>query len=438
MSFPPIPSLPLSPSEIESYLRRFKEWKFKWDWNHAIQAQVRAKRDPRTYIFLRDLYRDYAFFSVNGNLFPVVLLRAPEEQIDQPESVLTRPLGVSPSFNALAKKGQEHLDRLRHLAQIKVKDIRGREKPLIRLWEGRTYGMLQTRVQGSLSMQCYAGWYYDMIKTCDSLQWELLTTLGSDPSLMDEAVQNPQEFMQESLGLRALAHRGAGMDPILNGKGRSNAIGVSCSIVFQTERGWATIVRERSPYVAVCRDALHVVPSFMFASEVGDLEREYSVRHNICREYLEEVFNKHEIEQPPPAATFNWFYSKYPDYQYLRDMLESGKAKLLFTGLAVDVFTLRTEILTLLLVNSSEWWANHSQGNEALRLSHIEVNDEFKSQQILWEEQRDIIVRVDLDDDLRPIGKSLPSGLRLDDPAFWVPSGAAAFYHGLEVARRRI
>jgi len=256
--------------------------------------------------------------------------------------------------------------------------------------------------------------------------------------MADDAVENPLDFLQQNLELRVIAHSKADGDPVLNGKGRSAAVGVSCLIIFPTEKGWATIIRERSPNVAVYRDALHVIPSFMFAAEVGDLEQEYSVRHNVFREYLEEVFNKRQVEQPPPAATFDWFYCKFPDLHYLVDLLESGDAELLLIGLAVDAFTLRTEILTLLIIKSLDWWKNHSHGNQIRHLSHMNINDEFKSQQELWKEQRDIIVRIDLDEEFKPIIQKLPTGVKLDDPAFWVPPGAAAFYHGLHIARKRI
>jgi len=370
--------------------------------------------------------------TVNGVTFPTVVIRAPESQWNSPESVLTQPPGTEMhDYDSLKTMGTKYLESLERLSRIIVREEDGREHRLLRLYDGAGYRMLAMKASGTLQLECCRGWYYDQISTCDSLRWELLTAIGRMTS--DEK----EKLLLQRFPLRAEAHDIAS-DPIVDGRGRCANIGISTLIVFNDGDGYSTFVRERSKQVAVYRDDLHVIPSFMFEPEAGDVKNEYSVRHNVFREYLEELFNKRELESPPATATFDWFYDGYPDLQFLFRLLDNrDEAELLFTGLAVDLFCLRPEILTLLLIRSPDWWESHKKGNRGRQLSRIEVNYEFKTQRELSPERRDIIVKVKLNSFLRPQTTEVWSSY-LADRSRWVPPGAAAFYLGLEVARKKL
>jgi hypothetical protein len=429
---PNLPTLPISITEVEQILKRLDDWLFKCTWDEAVRAQAQAKQDPVTYEFLARLYRNHPMLTVNGVAFPTIVMCAPESQWDNPESVLIQPLGAETyDCDSLRTKGARYLETLERLSKIIVRAEDGREHRLLRFYDGTGYRMLAMKTSGILQLECCRGWYYDQISTCDSLRWELLTAIGRMTS------EEKEKLLLQRFPLRAMAHSIAN-DPIVDGHGRSANIGISTLVVFNDGEGYSTFVRERSKQVAVYRDDLHVIPSFMFEPEAGDVKNEYSVGHNVFREYLEELFNKRELESPPATAAFDWFYDRYPDLQFLFRLLDNrDEAELLFTGLAVDLFSLRPEILTLLLIKSPEWWENHKGGNRGKQLSHIEVNYEFKTQRELSQERRDIIVKVKLNSALLPQTTEAWSTY-LADRSRWVPPGAAAFYLGLEVARKKL
>jgi hypothetical protein len=425
-----VPFIPTTIGEVESYYHRTKDWLTKKSWKKALEAQDAAKHNPKTYGLLGKIYGGPLLVR-NGNAFPAVVYPAPKQQWDKPESVLG-PLQSPPDdFGELAKEGEGHFKQLRGFSDLLE---RNKLRPFLSSEEGTKYRMLRLEHGDTLRLECCIGTYFDMLKTCDSLQWELLTRLGLNPDSILGG-RTPTDSLKQ-LKLRSLAHKKADNEPIVNGRGRVADIGISVLTVFKTQEGWATFVRERSESVAVYRSALHVIPSFMFGAEIGEIEKEYSIRHNVFREYLEEIFGKRELEHPRPVATFDDFY-KDPDLRYLRTLLEgeSKEAELLLTGVAVDLFNLRPEILVLLLIKSADWWQIHSSGDAARQLSKITVNYEFKGFQETQPDRR-FIIRLELDEGLQPLARSKDK--RIDDPASWVPGGAAAFSLGLEVARERL
>jgi hypothetical protein len=164
--------------------------------------------------------------------------------------------------------------------------------------------------------------------------------------------------------------------------------------------------------VAVHRDLWHVAPSFMFQAVVRETVKEYSVIHNIFREYLEELFKVKEATAPPSVISHDYFYGN-PNLKYLRSLLANGDAQLLLTGVTVNLLNLRPEICTLLYVESPEWYRKHSTGLDGL--DRLELSDEFEASGL----------------SAQPVS-SIRRGY--PPPAETVPSGAAALFLALETA----
>ena len=81
--------------------------------------------------------------------------------------------------------------------------------------------------------------------------------------------------------------------------------------------------------------------------------REWSVKHQILRELLEEIFGLPEEIRP---QRWDFFYD-HPALRYLLRLMERGKASLFATGIILNLLTLRPEISTLLLIHDPEWFA---------------------------------------------------------------------------------
>ena len=128
--------------------------------------------------------------------------------------------------------------------------------------------------------------------------------------------------------------------------------------VFNDGETYRAILARRSDATAFDSNMFHVLPAMMFQPTTADFAdpREWSVKHQILREVLEELFGLPEVIHP---GRWDFFYD-HPALQYLLRLLESGKALLYATGIIVNLLTLRPEISTLLLIHDPAWYARVS------------------------------------------------------------------------------
>jgi hypothetical protein len=104
----------------------------------------------------------------------------------------------------------------------------------------------------------------------------------------------------------------------------------------------------------------------MFQQTTADFAdpREWSVKHQILREALEEIFGLPEEFHP---RRWNFFYN-HPALLYLLKLLNTGKAQLCATGIILNLLTLRPEISTLLLIHDPAWYARISAAESDMPL----------------------------------------------------------------------
>jgi hypothetical protein len=204
----------------------------------------------------------------------------------------------------------------------------------------------------------------------------------------------------------------------MDGGGRSAALSVSTLIVYHAGDTYKALLRPRSGATAAHSDLYHVVPSFMFQPTIGDNRGEYSIRYNVYREYLEEVFSVPEMERSQGQIALDWFFDD-PRLVVLRQLLDDGHAQLLLTGFAVNLLNLRPEICTLLFIRDQAW---HKQA--------LAANWEFLKPVQLFERRAQVLLPVNILQDDAGIGRYLATM-----PGTFVPPGAAAFWLGIDVAR---
>jgi hypothetical protein len=371
--------------------------------------------------------------TVDGHPYPALVFPAPITSVTDIEY----PLGeIDVSFytefsKPLSDAGSKYLDKLKKS---------GRE-----IQNFVTY-VMKNLDENTMKVNCSLGTYEEMLMTCDVLEKELLVKWGEKTPKENKF----EDFWNRHIPLRRELHY---MNPkaFTDGSLRSNALGISTPIIFNADNTYKMLISERSERVVVHSDLLHVLPSFMFQPIVGPYNEDYKTefqirRHQIEREYLEEVFHYEEAKGiSTTTEKFEWYADK-PELKYIRSLINQNAAELLFTGITIDLFNLRPEICTLLLIKTPDWYNNHmdektitTYNGETLQLKKLEIDtyqfktpQEFLSSKIRME-HKGLSLFVDLGDRLQN-----PFLLEKLPPWFTTPPGAGAAKLAVDVARKRL
>ncbi|MDX7710645.1 hypothetical protein SJS39_19950 [Aeromonas caviae] len=192
------------------------------------------------------------------------------------------------------------------------------------------------------------------------------------------------------------------------------SLGVSCLLVYKTPHGFETILAKKLQDSNGARDA-HVIPAGMLQPQLTNPDRysiELDLEKQILRELAEEVFNYSEdadIDIHP-----NLYYAalyKKPQIHHLKQLMEQGKANLYVTGLYLDLFRLRPEILTMLVIEDESWY-----------------NNQFTTEQKLgnWEYLRGSLMPIDMTD------TGFKSVITKNIAGYLCAPGAACYIKGYE------
>ena len=321
-----------------------------------------------------------------GELYPALLLDRTPLQLDPdgPEQTLVAPLvWTTPDSSQLMIDDSTLLDRL--------------------LAEGRTVspglGYRMVRVSGrgpSLKVHCQLGRYDLMLRSSEALREEAsLVTVRS--------------FGFDRPGLLPLRDKLHSLvaDPLRDGSGRQASL--ACSVLVAAadpQGGYRLCLHRRSQSVATYSGLLHVAPGFMLSPAQAGNTGSLSLPGQVLREYAEELFGcKEEQDAETHPATIE-----------LRALLAAGQAELWRTGLAVDLWNLRPELLCLLLIKDPGWLGRSSfrEGFEVAFDGGPFARPPIRSG---WSDSRVALHY--------PV---TPSGI--------VPTGAAAFWLGLDQLRK--
>ena len=324
-------------------------------------------------------------YSHGGQTFPVIVLPAAPDQHTDVDSVL-----VTDYPRAFVDRSTFAFYDSGHLQN------RLRTRP--GMTDNPTY--IMERMQSNpLRIQAKLGRYFDMMATCDALDWELRDFASG---------------RRDDLPHREQLHALVSPEALLyDGRGRSGVIGVAVLTVFNHEGRYRAIVAQRSSALATGAGLYHVVPAFVFQPSGPEsfYAAEWSVRHHICREFGEELFAMPEYGQWQSAQTADYFH-EHPAVAELRAMLEDGRAELFLTGIAFNLLSTRPEICAALLIHDPEWYR---QSEEQLQ------------QALSTERQETRYIPIDTLD-------RLPDDLHIR----MTPQGAAALWLGLERVRTSI
>jgi hypothetical protein len=245
----------------------------------------------------------------------------------------------------------------------------------------------------------------------------------------------PVRIDSQTLPRRRWVHRqlrSTGLDPVTSGEFRSAALSVAMSVIYAKPDGtFRLLVTPRSQQVALHPGFIHVMPSGIFQPLDDDESpwNEHSIERNIYREYAEELFSFDELHRPSALRYHD--LEKIPPIVRLRALIERGGADVYFTGVSVNLLTLRLEMCTLLLVHESDWLLSEARANKAeehpLRFNY-EALDE-RDEASLPDGVR-FLRAIELTKDF-DVAK--PAEIR---PDAYLANAAAAMALGLDVAKR--
>ncbi|MEU9190654.1 hypothetical protein AB0D14_40315 [Streptomyces sp. NPDC048484] len=268
--------------------------------------------------------------------------------------------------------------------------------------------------QEGASIDCVMGRYFTSLATSEDLDTEMMEGLAANPTAAVQLSELPR---------RSWLHQQV-EDPIVDGRHRAAAVSHATVVMIATsEGGYDLILPVRSRDVATHANFNHVAPSGIFApydeSFPSPIE-EFSIRRNFYREWVEELYAAEEHEHPPYAVVLPDPEDE-PEITRLKDLFRNGIGRLNYTGISVNLLTLRPEICMALIVEDSKWLA------EEARIAR-ETGRPFK---LGWEYEPTVWqgpkvsgkpggLRMRLDADLRPVDGSI---LR---PSFLIPNAAAA------------
>ncbi len=328
-------------------------------------------------------------FTRNGVDHPVVVHAPSKAQIHDIDSLLD-PMPPRPEARDFAVYDFSYLHDLQNA------------KPA--LYNGTTFTMKRLQLN-PLKLRGQIGRYYDMLATCAAFEREM----------RDAAEQG-----RLRAPLRSAYHRHAPpAEALIRGEKRSAAIGIGVLTVFNDGETYRAILARRSEATAFDSDMFHVLPAMMFAPTTATFAdpREWSLRHQIMRELLEELFGLPEEREPP-----RWdFFTEHPALRYLESLIDGGKAQLLATGLILNLLTLRPEISALLLIHDPAWQARVSAADSDMPLVTAD------------ETRADSLVMAPIDSDAAFLSHFAPD-LHLSMPA----QASATLWLGIDEARRLI
>jgi transcriptional regulator with XRE-family HTH domain len=329
----------------------------------------RALDGPGVYQLLEARYPAYPLLRLFGDEakpLPVWAELAPAEQWADVEAPLGQlDLSQPPPdvrtwryWEPCDPRGEEEFKRHLDDWDRQLREIRAGRRAHLDTWNQLTYDLraMGRDEQGRVQLHCKLGTYYHSLSTSESLDPELLEAYAAWPDSQPEQVW-------PRLERRVWLHERVA-DPVADGRYRSAAIGVSTLTIVRVRNrsfdGYKLFLSPRSVTVATQRRRYHVVPSGMFQpfipGDSGDLlQGQFSVAETVMREFVEELYGVEELETGDGRVDPHAIYRRR-EARLLSDMLRSGDAALLYSGVAVNLLALRPEICTVLIIHDPAWW----------------------------------------------------------------------------------
>ena len=293
---------------------------------------------------------------------------------------------------------------------------------------GATYALHQMRFdsQGRVAIDCAMGRYFTSLATSEDLDTEMMEAV---------AASSGRAVALSDLPRRSWLHRYVG-DPVVDGQRRAAAVSHATVVMSAVKGGgYDIILPVRSRDVATHANFNHVAPSGIFApydETSPSPEREFSVRRNFYREWVEELYAVEEHEHPAYSVVIPDPEDE-PEIIRLKGLLSSKQGHLKYTGVSFNLLTMRPEICLALLIDDPEWFREEDR---IARGTGRPFKLGWEYEQSVWEgpkvSGRPGQLRIPLNADLQPTDGSL---LR---PSFLIPNAAAVISLAIKMLKSQV
>ncbi|WP_404391658.1 hypothetical protein [Pseudoalteromonas phenolica] len=262
---------------------------------------------------------------------------------------------------------------------------------------------LRSFSQESGELECSVSNYFKALYYCDK---HFYSILGGYPGLespkINDYINNP------NLKLWAQQISKLVVDNDFT-KGEYS-LGSACLFIYNTQKGYQALLAKMAPKANSFNET-HVIPASMFQPVLNnpfEYESELNFKDQVIREVAEEIFGYPELTGSHSKNYLTEIYA-YPEVAHLERLFKSRMAEFHVTGLCLDLYRLRPEILSTIIVHDVDW-----------------ANEQFPSFKKIgnWETIDNGIVPITLDEDTF---YKVCSSTRLDPLC---APGIASFVHG--------
>ncbi len=334
---------------ILGFLPTFKKYRL-----NIIKAQYYNTLNTKEFIEWRDsvlakLYNVYPFTKLCNSFFPVVCFNAYEN--------------FAYPFIGLLNEEELNLNvqdyKLNLPIQKGYKIIVGDtvKRPLLKGYMLSSFKLNDN--DHLISVSAHVGTYEQNIYSSHILEYELYKYYINKKH--DIQHLTPEQILSY-LPLRKLVHKNRSQKDILvNGDDRSSLLGVQALVMFKDHEDlkYKVFVIKRSDDVASKPGYYQFIPSGGFEIWQNDdnddiLKNNFSVRHAIFRELIEEVFGEEEFVDNkvgmPESNILN-----HPKVQFILNLIFKKQASFQFLGSCVDLVGLRHELSFILRIDDPEF-----------------------------------------------------------------------------------
>ncbi|MFD0683055.1 hypothetical protein [Actinomadura fibrosa] len=393
---------------------------------------------------LREIYPAHPLVELWGVEMPITAFPAPRSQWRDVEAALGDLQGDRVPGEGdyddfeFDRFGRPRFDEL-YASYLETK--RSDPEQLRHLFPGAAFAFGRLRHEGGPKIDAFLSRYFVSLVTSEDLDAELVAALDGRPDL-DAPVPLSALRRRAYLHERIRREYGPEAGPVETGRFRAAALSHATTVMLATgQGGYDILLPARSEDVNTHPGFRHVAPSGILApfnaravAEERTRRAEFSVWRNFCREWVEELFAADEYEgweledvtEPPdPALT--------PEIARLERAVDPRDARragdLYYTGVSVNLLTLRPEICLLLVIDDPGWLGREIDEARAVGRP-VKLGWEYADGGIdqPWLRPGH---RIRLGPDLRPAAGWTPS------PTELVPNAAAAIWLALAVMRAR-
>ncbi len=234
--------------------------------------------------------------------------------------------------------------------------------------------------------------YFQTLSTCDFYYYKLIDMYNTKDKFNEELI-NKWYSLLENITLKKDFTQISGS--------------LGCSVLLLLNKG------KKSPeYVYYIvkntnqkngNDDKHVVPSFMYEptreinidSKNKDIKEELNLKNQILREFGEELLDIKELNIEDIHDSLLFKLKNNSTLNKLSNLLDNEKAELHIIGLSLDIFRLRPEILTVVIVHEYEFYeefmTNKKTNWEIEQLHEYNFNDEKAYNDLLIDKETPLV-----------------------------------------------